>query len=268
MILQLIDDHSRLAVASHVALGETTEAAIAVLDKAVAARGVPQRLLSDDGVALNLAPWNPRPVRRAPDGVGRRTDHRQALHADQPGQERALPPDALPVPGQAAARRHPGRRAGPGRAFDVIYNTERPHQGLPGRVTPQAAWEATAKAEVPRPKANRPTFAPQTVQRRRPTSPQTDLPAGTYVKKLMSKRLHRPRRRSLHGRRTTRLPARPHRHRGRQDRRRRPRRRDSHRARQACPRCEVRRQRQTPRHAPQKPWNVTEVLTQEPSPMS
>jgi putative transposase len=53
VIFQLIDDHSRLAVASHVAWGETSEAAIAVVTKGVAARGVPQRLLSDNGAALN-----------------------------------------------------------------------------------------------------------------------------------------------------------------------------------------------------------------------
>ena len=53
VIFQLIDDHSRFAVASHVASGETAEAAIVVFDKAVAAHGVPQRLLSDNGIALN-----------------------------------------------------------------------------------------------------------------------------------------------------------------------------------------------------------------------
>jgi putative transposase len=36
-------------------------------------------------------------------------------------------------------------------AFDVIYNTERPHQGLPGRITPRRAWEATRVVEPPRP---------------------------------------------------------------------------------------------------------------------
>lgn len=36
--------------------------------------------------------------------------------------------------------------------FDVIYNTERPHQALPGRITPQQAWNATPKATPPRPK--------------------------------------------------------------------------------------------------------------------
>ena len=53
VIFELIDDHSRLAAASHVAWGETAEAAIDVFDKAVAAHGVPQRLLSDNGIALN-----------------------------------------------------------------------------------------------------------------------------------------------------------------------------------------------------------------------
>src|SRR3546814_18394579 len=53
VIFQLIDDHSRYAVASHVAWTETAEAAIAVFDKGVTACGVPQRLLSDNGIALN-----------------------------------------------------------------------------------------------------------------------------------------------------------------------------------------------------------------------
>lgn len=52
VIFQLIDDHSRYAVASHVATGETAKDAIRVFDKAVAAHGVPQRLLSDNGIAL------------------------------------------------------------------------------------------------------------------------------------------------------------------------------------------------------------------------
>jgi putative transposase len=53
VIFQLIDDHSRYAVASHVAWGETAEAAITIFDKAVANHGVPQRLLTDNGLALN-----------------------------------------------------------------------------------------------------------------------------------------------------------------------------------------------------------------------
>src|SRR4029453_18221654 len=37
-------------------------------------------------------------------------------------------------------------------AFDQLYNTERPHQGLPGRITPRQAWDATPVAEPPHPK--------------------------------------------------------------------------------------------------------------------
>lgn len=47
VIFQLEDDHSRYAVASHVGWSENSKDAIKVFDKAVAAHGVPQRLLSD-----------------------------------------------------------------------------------------------------------------------------------------------------------------------------------------------------------------------------
>ena len=53
VIFQLIDGHSRYALASHVAWAETAEAAVAVVAKAIAAHGVPQRVLSDNGLALN-----------------------------------------------------------------------------------------------------------------------------------------------------------------------------------------------------------------------
>lgn len=53
MIFQLIDDHSRYSLAFHVATSETAVAAISVFDQAVAVHGVPQRLLSDNGLALN-----------------------------------------------------------------------------------------------------------------------------------------------------------------------------------------------------------------------
>ena len=36
-------------------------------------------------------------------------------------------------------------------AFDHIYNTQRPHQGLPGRPAPPQAWDATPVADPPRP---------------------------------------------------------------------------------------------------------------------
>src|SRR5262249_3971339 len=62
--------------------------------------------------------------------------------------------------------------------------TERPHQGLPGRVTPRTAWEATPKAEPPRPQPDPPFFAHTAAKPHRPTPAPEDLPAGTHVKTL------------------------------------------------------------------------------------
>lgn len=53
MSFQLIDDHSRYAVASHAVAGETSRDAIRVVCKAIKRYGMPQRLLSDNGIALN-----------------------------------------------------------------------------------------------------------------------------------------------------------------------------------------------------------------------
>ncbi len=157
VIFQLIDDHSRFAVASHVAWGETAEAAITVVDKAIAAHGVPQRLLSDNGVALN-------PSRRG--YVGQLVAHVSALGVQaitgkpykpttQGKNERFHQTlfrylDKQPMAATLAALQAQVDE------FDRIDNTERPHQGLPGRITPLTAWEGTPTADAPRPKPNRP----------------------------------------------------------------------------------------------------------------
>ena len=57
-------------MASLVASSETSQAAIDVFDKGVAARGVPQRLLTDNGIALN-------PSRRG--CTGRLVEHVRSL---------------------------------------------------------------------------------------------------------------------------------------------------------------------------------------------
>ena len=179
----LRDDHSRYAVASHVAWGETAEAAIAVFDKAVAAHGVPQRLLSDNGAALN-------PSRRG--YIGQLVEHARAL-----GVEAITGKPYKPTTQGKNERFHQtlfryldkqplaetlDQLQSQVDVFDQIYNTERPHQGLPGRVTPLTAWEATPKTEAPRPKPVRPLFD-RPAPRSRPAPPvPLDLPAGARVR--------------------------------------------------------------------------------------
>lgn len=157
VIFQLIDDHSRYAVASHVAWAETADAAIRLLDKGIAAHGVPQRLLSDNGSALN-------PGRRGYVG-------QLVAHVSRLGVEAITGKPYKPTTQGKNERFHQTlfryldkqpladsleQLQSQVDAFDLIYNTERPHQGLPGRVTPLTAWLATPKADPPRPKPDRP----------------------------------------------------------------------------------------------------------------
>ena len=142
VIFQLIDDHSRYAVASHVAWGETVMDAIRVVDKAIAEHGVPQRLLSDNGIALN-------PSRRGL--LGQLVDHVSRLGVEaitgkpykpttQGKNERFHQTLFRYLDKQPLAESLAQLQAQVD-AFDHIYNTERPHQGLPGRVTPRTAWK-------------------------------------------------------------------------------------------------------------------------------
>ena len=153
VIFQLQDDHSRLAVASHVTTGETSEGALAVVAKGIAARGVPQRLLTDNGMALN-------PSRRGWEGqlVTYVTSLGVEAITGKPGKPTTQGKnerfhqtlfrwlDKQPMADTIAELQEQVDR------FDQIYNTQRPHQGLPGRITPQQSWDATSVAEPPRPK--------------------------------------------------------------------------------------------------------------------
>jgi putative transposase len=152
VIFQLIDDHARLAIASHVAWGETSAGAIAVVSKGIAAHGVPQRLLSDNGAALNpsrrgvlgqlvayvtalgVEPITGKPYK--PTTQGKNERFHQTLFRFLDKQPLA---DSLEQLQEQVDR------------FDEIYNNERPHQGLPGRMTPMQAWVATPKVAPPRP---------------------------------------------------------------------------------------------------------------------
>lgn len=178
VIFQLQDDHSRLAIATHVAGSETSDAALAVVKKGIAAHGVPQRLLTDNGMALN-------PSRRGWQGqlvayvssLGVEAISGKANKPTTQGKNERFHQTLFRwLDKQPMARSHAELQEQVER-FDQVYNTERPNQALPGRITPQQAWDATEIAEPPRPKpaAVRPrTPAPaQEAQARHPA----ELPA-------------------------------------------------------------------------------------------
>ena len=181
VIFQLIDDHSRFAVASHVAWGETANDAVIVFDKAVAAHGVPQRLLSDNGRALNptrlgqvgqlvahmarlgVEAITGKPYKPTTQGKNERFHQTLFRYLDKQPLAQTLAELQIQVD-----------------AFDHIYNTERPHQGLPGRVTPITAWKATPKAHAPRPRPDRPIRSEPLRRGPRPHLP--NLPDDTCVR--------------------------------------------------------------------------------------
>lgn len=153
VIFQLIDDHSRLAIASLVARSETSKAAIQVMRTGVRRHGVPQRLLSDNGVALN-------PIRRGV--IGQLFSYASSLGVEpitgklahpttQGKNERFHRTLFLFLAKQPQAETMAQLQAQVD-AFDDLYNTQRRHQSLPGRITPAQAWAATPRAPEPKPR--------------------------------------------------------------------------------------------------------------------
>lgn len=183
VIFQLQDDHSRLAVAWLVARAETSDAAVRVLRQGRARlRRAPAAPDRQRGL-VEPHPQGPAgPAGGSRQSAGRGAHHRQALQAHHPGQERALPPPPCCAgTGKQPPPRH--RRRAP-RAqvdtFDRIYNTERPHQSLPGRATPAQAWDATEVAQAPRPPHDDPPAQPARPPRTpRPRGRDRIAPTGT-----------------------------------------------------------------------------------------
>jgi transposase InsO family protein len=158
-ILRLVDDHSRMILASLAAPAETTTAAWACLETAIARHGVPAMLLSDGGSAF----------------TGRRHGRRSGL-SDFEARARALGINTVvssPFHPQTCGKKErdwqPLKRwlnAQPVArtlkdlqqlldAYDVLFNTERPHQSL-GNQTPAERYTASPKADA----SDRPTSPP------------------------------------------------------------------------------------------------------------
>ena len=173
-------DHWRLAVAWLVARAETSDAAVRVFDKGVRAYGVPQRLLTDNGASLN-------PTRRGRQGRG--VDHVRALGVEPitgkpykpttQGKNERFHSTLLRWLGKQPLAATVAELQAQVDAFDRIYNTERPHQSLPGRATPAQARDATEVAQAPRPPHDPPAQPARPPRTPRPRGRDRIAPTGT-----------------------------------------------------------------------------------------
>ncbi|MGH2617881.1 MAG: integrase core domain-containing protein, partial [Thermomicrobiales bacterium] len=159
-IHQVIDDHSRMAVATLVADGETAKAAVQVVSTAVRRWGVPQRLLSDNGLAFNptrrgftgklvdyLIDLGVKPITGKPDRPTTQGKN-ERFHQTLQKWLNARPPAKTITALQALVDE-----------FDRYYNHERAHQAIDGK-TPAEAWAATQHAPEPAAEPRMPPIPP------------------------------------------------------------------------------------------------------------
>jgi transposase InsO family protein len=152
-IVRVIDDHSRMIMATRVGAAETTRLAWACMESAISCHGIPAMLLSDGGSAftarrhgsraglndfeIRLRALGIHPVVSSPhhpQTCGKKERDWQPLQrwlAAQPPAETIAELQALVD------------------AYDVLFNTQRPHQALDGQ-TPAERYRASAKAAAPR----------------------------------------------------------------------------------------------------------------------
>ncbi len=159
-IHQVIDDHTRMAVATLVADGETAKAAVQVVSTAIRRWGVPQRLLSDNGLAFNptrrgftgklvdyLLDLGVKPITGKPDRPTTQGKN-ERFHQTLQKWLNARPPVKTITALQALVDE-----------FDQYYNHERTHQALAGQ-TPAEAWAATPPAPEPTAEPRMPRIPP------------------------------------------------------------------------------------------------------------
>lgn len=144
-VFNIIDDHSRLAVASVVVPSPTTRAAWEIFSNGVVKWGLPWRCLSDNGIAFSgkirnfevffekqlraagIQPVTSRPYH--PQTCGKVERFQQSLKRWLKAQPKVHSIDQLQVLLDE---------------FCQVYNHERPHQGI-GRTTPHARWSASPR---------------------------------------------------------------------------------------------------------------------------
>ena len=145
-VFNIIDDHSRVLIASTAVTSASTEAAWATFSQAAALWGLPAGVLSDNGLAFsgklrghevvfeaNLRDAGVRPATGAPyhpQTTGKVERFQQTLKKWLRCHDLAA--DLTELQGQLCA-------------FGEIYNHQRPHQGI-NKITPMTRWLASAAA--------------------------------------------------------------------------------------------------------------------------
>jgi transposase InsO family protein len=151
-ILRVIDDHSRMVLATRVAHSENMADTWQLLEHAFAQHGRPAVLLHDGSAAFSGKRQGPGQVTDLQWQLRRLGVHQvvsSPYHPQTCGKkERDWQPlhrwlDAHPAPATPTDLQRLVD------AYDAVFNTERPHQGI-GRVTPHQRYHATPKAEPDR----------------------------------------------------------------------------------------------------------------------
>jgi transposase InsO family protein len=145
-VLNVIDDHSRLCVASHVFVSTRSPDVVRTLHKAAESWGYPQRLLTDNG-RIFTTPMGSGVGAMETEllslGIG--TRHGKPYHPQTQGKvERFHQTMKKFVVAQDPAETKK-QLQGQLNRFVAYYNTERPHRGI-GRRIPIEAWRAREKA--------------------------------------------------------------------------------------------------------------------------
>jgi transposase InsO family protein len=179
VVIRVLDDHSRMILASVVAATENGRGAWSCVQKAIKRHDPPAMFLSDNGLAFNgsrkgklvLVEQNLRQL--GVSVVAASARHPQTCgKAEREHQTFAQWLAAQPPP---ATTRQLQRLCD---AYEAVYNTDRPHQSLgDGTMTPGEAYQAGIKA-VP---ATEPLTQPPRISRVKVTA-RGEIPVGSKIR--------------------------------------------------------------------------------------
>jgi transposase InsO family protein len=145
-ILNVIDDHSRLLVASVAFATVKAADAVAVFHDAAARYGYPETLLSDNAAVFSGASRKGKVLLETElERLGIRAAHATPYHPQTCGKVERLHQSEKRYLSRQAPARSLGHLQLQLDRFRAYYNQQRPHRALGGR-TPLLAWNARSKA--------------------------------------------------------------------------------------------------------------------------